>query len=172
MYSKILIANRGEIAVRIIRACKEMGISTVAVYSEADAEALHVALADESYCIGPAEPGESYLDQARILSAALVSGAQAIHPGYGFLSENAAFSALCQKYQIAFIGPSAQNMQMLSDKAAVKALMQQAGLTDPSSLAGLGQVTLLYEENDINAKIAQLLRDTWRNQLGLSLIHI
>ena len=128
MYSKILIANRGEIAVRIIRACKEMGISTVAVYSEADAEALHVALADESYCIGPAEPGESYLDQARILSAALVSGAQAIHPGYGFLSENAAFSALCQKYQIAFIGPSAQNMQMLSDKAAVKALMQQAGL--------------------------------------------
>ena len=128
MYSKILIANRGEIAVRIIRACKEMGISTVAVYSEADAEALHVALADESYCIGPAEPGESYLDQARILSAALASGAQAIHPGYGFLSENAAFSALCQKYQIAFIGPSAQNMQMLSDKAAVKALMQQAGL--------------------------------------------
>lgn len=136
MYSKILIANRGEIAVRIIRACKEMGISTVAVYSEADAEALHVALADESYCIGPAEPGESYLDQAHILSAALVSGAQAIHPGYGFLSENAAFSALCQKYQIAFIGPSAQNMQMLSDKAAVKALMQQAGLpVIPGALA-------------------------------------
>ena len=136
MYSKILIANRGEIAVRIIRACKEMGISTVAVYSEADAEALHVALADESYCIGPAEPGESYLDQARILSAALVSGAQAIHPGYGFLSENAAFSALCQKYQIAFIGPSAQNMQMLSDKAAVKALMRQAGLpVIPGALA-------------------------------------
>ena len=109
MYSKILIANRGEIAVRIIRACKEMGISTVAVYSEADAEALHVALADESYCIGPAEPGESYLDQVRILSAALASGAQAIHPGYGFLSENAAFSALCQIYQVAFNGPSSHH---------------------------------------------------------------
>lgn len=136
MYSKILIANRGEIAVRIIRACKEMGISTVAVYSEADADALHVALADESYCIGPAEPGESYLKQERIIGAALAAGAQAIHPGYGFLSENAAFSALCQRYQIAFIGPTAQNMQMLSDKAAVKTKMQAAGLpVIPGALA-------------------------------------
>ena len=87
MFSKILIANRGEIAVRIIRACKEMGIATVAIYSQADRDALHVALADESYCVGGASPGESYLNEERVVSAALVSGAQAIHPGYGFLSE-------------------------------------------------------------------------------------
>ena len=127
MYSKILIANRGEIAVRIIRACKEMGIQTVAVFSEADAEAMHVALADESFCIGKAEAMDSYLNPERIISAALVAGAQAIHPGYGFLSENAEFSALCQKNNIAFIGPSAQNMEMLSDKARVKALTRQCG---------------------------------------------
>lgn len=95
MFSKILIANRGEIAVRIIRACKEMGIATVAIYSQADRDALHVALADESYCVGGASPGESYLNEERVVSAALVSGAQAIHPGYGFLSENAHFAALC-----------------------------------------------------------------------------
>ena len=95
MFSKILIANRGEVAVRIIRSCKEMGISTVAVYSEADADALHVALADQSFCIGKADAADSYLNQDRILSAALVSGAQAIHPGYGFLSENAEFAARC-----------------------------------------------------------------------------
>ena len=136
MYSKILIANRGEIAVRIIRACKEMGIQTVAVFSEADAEAMHVALADESFCIGKAEAMDSYLNPERIISAALVAGAQAIHPGYGFLSENAEFSALCQKNSIAFIGPSAQNMEMLSDKARVKALMQEAGLpVIPGALA-------------------------------------
>ena len=92
MFSKILIANRGEIAVRIIRACKEMGIATVAVYSEADADSLHVALADESVCIGPYSPEKSYLDENKIISAALVTGAQAIHPGYGFLSENAHFA--------------------------------------------------------------------------------
>lgn len=128
MFSKILIANRGEIAVRIIRACKEMGISTVAVYSIADADALHVALADESICIGGAEPGESYLNEERILSAALVTGAKAIHPGYGFLSENAHFAALCRKNGVVFIGPSAENMARLSDKAAIKQKMADAGL--------------------------------------------
>ena len=97
MFSKILIANRGEIAVRIIRACKEMGVATVAVYSQADAEALHVALADESYCIGGPEASESYLKENQIVSAALLSGAQAIHPGYGFLSENAHFARLCRR---------------------------------------------------------------------------
>ena len=102
MFSKILIANRGEIAVRIIRACKEMGISTVAVFSEADREALHVSLADESYCIGPAPVGESYLNMAAIISAAICSGAQAIHPGYGLLSENARFAALCEECNITF----------------------------------------------------------------------
>ena len=115
MFSKILIANRGEIAVRIIRACKEMGIATVAVYSEADADTMHTALADERYCIGPAEAGESYLNEERIVSAAIASGAQAIHPGYGFLSENAHFAALCRKNHIAFIGPPAETMQALGD---------------------------------------------------------
>lgn len=128
MFSKILIANRGEIAVRIIRACKEMGIATVAVYSEADSQALHVALADESYCIGKAEAGDSYLNEQRLISAALVSGAQAIHPGYGFLSENAHFAGLCRKNGIAFIGPTVQNMEELSDKAILKKKMSAAGL--------------------------------------------
>ena len=128
MYSKILIANRGEIAVRIIRACKEMGIATVAVYSEADAEALHVALADESYCIGTAEAKESYLNQERIVSTALVSGAQAIHPGYGFLSENPGFAQLCAKNGIAFIGPEAETAKLLGDKEQVKKIMAEAGL--------------------------------------------
>ncbi len=110
MFSKILIANRGEIAVRIIRACKEMGILTVAVFSEADREALHVSLADESYCIGPAAAGESYLNMPAILSAAVCSGAQAIHPGYGLLSENARFAQLCEECGITFIGPDAQTI--------------------------------------------------------------
>ena len=106
MFSKILIANRGEIAVRIIRACKEMGIATVAIYSQADKEALHVALADESYCVGGASPADSYLNEERVIAAALVSGAQAIHPGYGFLSENAHFASLCRRNGLVFIGPT------------------------------------------------------------------
>ena len=129
MFSKILIANRGEIAVRIIRACKEMGVATVAVYSEADRNALHVALADESYCIGPAEASESYLNQNQIISTAILAGAQAIHPGYGFLSENAHFARLCRKNGIVFIGPNPEDMERLSDKAILKELMSDAGLT-------------------------------------------
>jgi len=128
MFSKVLIANRGEIAVRIIRACKEMGIATVAVYSEADSDALHVALADESYCIGGAQAADSYLNEERIISAALVSKAQAIHAGYGFLSENAHFSQLCAKNGIVFIGPAAETMERLSDKTTIKNLMEEAGL--------------------------------------------
>lgn len=128
MFSKILIANRGEIAVRIIRACKEMGIATVAVYSQADAEALHVALADESCCIGGPAPVDSYLNQERIVSAALATGAQAIHPGYGFLSENARFAALCGRNGLVFIGPSPESMEALSDKAALKEQMAAGGL--------------------------------------------
>ena len=108
MFSKILIANRGEIAVRIIRACREMGISTVAVYSKADKDALHVRMADESYCIGGPQVSDSYLNIAAILEVAALSGAQAIHPGYGLLSENAKFAALCKKCNIEFIGPSAE----------------------------------------------------------------
>ncbi len=128
MFSKILIANRGEIAVRIIRACKEMGILSVAVFSEADADALHVALADESYCIGSAGATDSYLNGERIVSAACLSGAQAIHPGYGFLSENAEFAALCKKNGLVFIGPSQDVMDKMSDKALLKERMQEAGL--------------------------------------------
>ena len=129
MFSKILIANRGEIAVRIIRACKEMGISTVAVYSEADKEALHVQLADDSYCIGPASAAESYLNESRIIEAALLSGTQAIHPGYGFLSENAHFARECENNGVVFIGPSAAVMEKLSNKAGVKQIAQEAGLS-------------------------------------------
>ena len=128
MFSKILIANRGEIAVRIIRACKEMGIATVAVYSEADRNALHVAMADEAFCLGPAEASESYLHQHRIITAAQISGAQAIHPGYGFLSENAHFSGLCQRSGIVFIGPRPETMVALSDKALLKHRAAKAGL--------------------------------------------
>jgi acetyl-CoA carboxylase biotin carboxylase subunit len=106
MIEKILIANRGEIAVRIIRACREMGILTVAVYSEADKEALHTQLADEAVCIGPAPSAQSYLSMENILSATLTSGADAIHPGFGFLSENSRFAELCEKCGIIFIGPS------------------------------------------------------------------
>lgn len=129
MFSKILIANRGEIAVRIIRACKEMGISTVAVYSEADKNALHTALSDQSYCIGAAEASESYLNENQIISAALLTGAQAIHPGYGFLSENAHFARLCRKNGLVFIGPDPESMETLSDKAILKELIRNTGLS-------------------------------------------
>ena len=128
MFTKILIANRGEIAVRIIRACKDMGIATVAVYSEADRDALHVALADEAICIGPAASTDSYLNEARIVSAALATGAVAIHPGYGFLSENDHFAALCEANDLVFIGAPAKTMQALSDKSKIKSMMRDVGL--------------------------------------------
>ncbi len=129
MFSKILIANRGEIAVRIIRACKEMGVATVAVYSEADKNALHVALADQSYCIGASEASESYLNENQIISAAILAGAQAIHPGYGFLSENAHFARLCRKNGLVFIGPEPESMERLSDKAILKELISHTVLS-------------------------------------------
>ena len=128
MFTKIFIANRGEIAVRIIRACKDMGIATVAVYSEADREALHVALADEAICIGPAASTDSYLNESRIISAALATGAVAIHPGYGFLSENDHFAALCEANDLVFIGAPAKTMQALSDKSRIKSMMRDVGL--------------------------------------------
>ena len=125
MFTKILIANRGEIAIRIIRACKEMGISTVAVYSEADRESLHVALADEAICIGGPRADDSYLNGERIVSAALATHAQAIHPGYGFLSENAGFAALCKEHGVVFIGPPAEVISNMGDKDAARRLMKQ-----------------------------------------------
>lgn len=128
MFSKILIANRGEIAVRIIRACKEMGISTVAVFSEADRDALHVSLADESICIGPANLQESYLNMTAILEAAAATGAEAIHPGYGLLSENPKFASLCAECHIAFIGPDASVIAAMGDKDAARKTMAAAGV--------------------------------------------
>ena len=128
MFHKILIANRGEIAVRIIRACREMGIQTVAVYSEADKEALHTMLADEAICIGPAPSAESSLDMERILSACVASKADAIHPGFGFLSENSRFAELCEKCNICFIGPSAEVIQKMGNKSEARKTMIDAGV--------------------------------------------
>ncbi|KHD40574.1 acetyl-CoA carboxylase biotin carboxylase subunit [Streptococcus uberis] len=128
MFKKILIANRGEIAVRIIRAARELGISTVAVYSEADKNALHAMLADQAICIGPAKSTDSYLNMKSVLSAAIVTGAQAIHPGFGFLSENSKFATMCEEMNIKFIGPSAQTMDKMGDKINARAEMIKAGV--------------------------------------------
>jgi acetyl-CoA carboxylase, biotin carboxylase subunit len=128
MFKKVLIANRGEIAVRIIRACQELGISTVAVYSQADKEALHVQLADEAYCIGPHLSKESYLKQVNLLSVATITGVDAIHPGYGFLAENAEFAELCGASNITFIGPSPEAIQKMGAKAVARETMKAAGV--------------------------------------------
>ena len=128
MFKKILIANRGEIALRVIRTCKEMGIKTVAVYSTADAESLHVRFADEAVCIGPAESSESYLKMSNIIAAAEITNADAIHPGYGFLSENAKFSNLCEEHNIKFIGATGNMIDRMGDKANAKSTMIEAGV--------------------------------------------
>jgi len=128
MFSKILIANRGEIALRIIRACHEMGIRTVAVYSEADRNSLHVRFADEAICIGQASSSNSYLNIPAIISAAEITDVEAIHPGYGFLAENAHFAEICQSCKITFIGPTPENMRLMGDKMAARTTMQKAGL--------------------------------------------
>ncbi|MEM6829166.1 MAG: acetyl-CoA carboxylase biotin carboxylase subunit [Bacteroidota bacterium] len=134
MFSKILIANRGEIALRVIRTCKEMGIKTVAVYSKADADSLHVRFADEAVCLGPAASKDSYLNIPRVIAAAEVTNADAIHPGYGFLAENAEFSRVCEEYGIKFIGASEMMIDSMGDKATAKATMQKAGVpTIPGS---------------------------------------
>ena len=128
MMKKVLIANRGEIAVRIIRACRELGLHTVAVYSEADRSALHAKIADEAVCIGPAKTADSYLNVRAIIAACEVTGADAIHPGFGFLSENASFARTCEKCGITFIGPDSHSIEMLGDKAAAKQSMKDAGV--------------------------------------------
>ena len=120
MFKKILIANRGEIAVRVIRACKEWGIATVAVHSDVDKDSMHVRLADESVCIGPAKSSDSYLNKQAIISAALVTGADAIHPGVGFLSENADFAEIVNAHGIKFIGPSPEHIRTMGDKVSAK----------------------------------------------------
>src|SRR5262245_46225240 len=128
MFRKILIANRGEIALRILRGCREMGIPSVAVYSEEDADSLHVRFADEDICIGPASSGASYLNIPRIISAAEIANAEAIHPGYGFLAENPEFADVCESCGIKFIGPSAQAIRRMGDKALARAAMIEAGV--------------------------------------------
>jgi len=128
VFSKILIANRGEIAIRVIRACKEMGIRTVAVYSEADRNSLHVRLADEAICVGGAKAEQSYLNIPAIISAAEITDVDGIHPGYGFLSQNAHFAEICESCNITFIGPSAQAIRLMGDKLAAKDLMRKAGI--------------------------------------------
>jgi acetyl-CoA carboxylase biotin carboxylase subunit len=128
VFSKILIANRGEIAVRIIRACRELGVRSVAVYSQADADALHVQLADEAVCIGPPPASQSYLQVPRIMSAAEITGAEAIHPGYGFLAENPHFAEVCEACGLRFIGPSSQSIQRLGDKAAARRMAATHGV--------------------------------------------
>ena len=134
MFKKILIANRGEIALRVIRTCKEMGIKTVAVYSKADEESLHVRFADEAVCIGPAPSSQSYLKIPNIIAAAEITNADAIHPGYGFLSENSKFSRICAEHHIKFIGATGDQIDRMGDKATAKATMKEAGVpTIPGS---------------------------------------
>ncbi|MEH7177902.1 acetyl-CoA carboxylase biotin carboxylase subunit [Neobacillus vireti] len=137
MFKKVLIANRGEIAVRVIRACKEMGIQTVAVFSEADKEALHVKLADESFCIGPTASKDSYLNMTNIMSVALVSNVDAIHPGYGFLAENADFAEFCARKDVTFIGPEAEAINKMGAKAVARETMKRAGVPTVPGTEGL-----------------------------------
>ena len=134
MFNKVLIANRGEIALRVIRACRELGVQTVAVYSEADRESLHVRFADDDVCIGPAPSRQSYLNIPRIIAAAEITGADAIHPGYGFLAENAEFAQICKASNITFIGPTADQITAMGDKASARRLAKEAGVpTVPGS---------------------------------------
>lgn len=151
MFEKVLIANRGEIALRIYRACKEMGIKTVAVHSTADADAMHVRLADEAVCIGPASAKDSYLNKAAIITAALISGADAVHPGYGFLSENADFAEMVQDHGLTFIGPDPKMIRLMGDKITAKKVASEAGL--PVIPGSDGPVDSVQEAIDVSTKI-------------------
>ena len=151
MIKKLLIANRGEIAVRIIRACMELDIETVAVYSEADKEALHVQLADEAYCIGPLTSKESYLNSANVISVAKLTGCDAIHPGYGFLAENADFAELCRECNIIFVGPSPEAITKMGTKDVARSTMKAAGV--PIVPGSDGIVETMDEAKNIAAEI-------------------
>ncbi|MCB5945011.1 acetyl-CoA carboxylase biotin carboxylase subunit [Acidocella sp. KAb 2-4] len=151
MFKKILIANRGEIALRVLRACRELGIASVAVHSTADADAMHVRLADESVCIGPPLARDSYLNMPAIISAALITGAEAIHPGYGFLSENAAFAEMVEAHNLVFIGPTAQHIRMMGDKITAKSTMADLGV--PLVPGSVGELASLEEARSVADKI-------------------
>jgi len=145
MFKKILIANRGEIALRIIRACKELGIKTVSVHSSVDADSLHVRFADESYCVGPAESSKSYLNIPSIISAAEVSNADAIHPGYGFLAENSDFAEICETCNIKFIGPSSDHIKSFGNKAQAKTVMDSLNIPVIRGHNGAGTKKALHK---------------------------
>jgi len=151
MFEKVLIANRGEIAIRVIRACKELGIGSVAIYSEADKDSLHVKLADEAYCVGPPIATESYLNIANIIAVAEVSGADAVHPGYGFLAENSAFAEVCQAHNLTFIGPSPEAMNGMGDKATGKDTAEKAGV--PGVPGSKGVIKDIKEAKKVAAQI-------------------
>src|SRR5438045_8990996 len=159
MFKKILIANRGEIALRVIRTCKEMDIKTVAVYSTADRESLHVRFADEAVCIGDAPSKDSYLNIPRIISAAEITGADAIHPGYGFLSERAEFSAICHEYGIKFIGPTPAMINSMGDKATAKDTMRKARSEEHTS-----------ELQSLRHLVCRLMLEKKKNKITRSII--
>src|SRR5580692_12990248 len=148
MFKKILIANRGEIALRVIRACREMNIESVAVHSTADADALHVKFADQAVCIGPPPSRKSYLNMPMIISAAEVTGADAIHPGYGFLSENADFAEVCQKCGLTWIGPPPEAMRLMGDKIRAREAMSNAGVPTLPGSPGLRDEAHVLEQAD------------------------
>ncbi|WP_334176760.1 biotin carboxylase N-terminal domain-containing protein, partial [Pseudoxanthobacter sp.] len=151
MFSKILIANRGEIALRILRACKELGVATVAVHSTADADAMHVRLADESVCIGPPAARDSYLNIPSLLAACEITGAEAVHPGYGFLSENARFAEILEAHNIKFIGPSAEHIRLMGDKIEAKRTARRLGL--PVVPGSDGEIRTEEEARKVAAEI-------------------
>ena len=162
MFKKILIANRGEIALRIIRTCKEMGIKTVAVYSVADKESLHVKFADEAVCIGPANSADSYLKIPNIIAAAEITNADAIHPGYGFLSENSRFSKICDEHKIKFIGASADMIERMGDKASAIATMKEAGVP---TIPGSGGIIDSFEKAATLARSTSIISRTTLRKL-------
>ena len=151
MFSKLLIANRGEIALRIVRACRELDVATVAVYSEADRESLHVRFADEAVCIGPPQAAESYLKVSRIVAAAEITGAEAVHPGYGFLAENAEFAEICQHSDLVFVGPTPQQIRTMGDKAVARETMRAAGVPVVPGSDGI-----MHDENDALARAREI----------------
>ena len=175
MFDKVLIANRGEIAVRIVRACQELGVRAVVAYSQADRDSLAVRLADEAVCIGPAAPARSDLNPPALISAALITGCEAVHPGYGFLAENPAFARACAENDLVFVGPSPDVMERLGDKASAKAEMRAAGVplvpgTEGAAFARLNLALCAMHFNDFAAAHEHLLkaRDELPQRSGIS----
>ena len=162
MFDKVLIANRGEIALRIQRACKELGIATVAVHSTADADAMHVRLADESVCIGPPRSADSYLNIPSLLAACEITGADAVHPGYGFLSENARFAEILEDHRVTFIGPTSEHIRTMGDKIAAKETAQRLGIPVVPGSPGAVDVSVAQSETVVDGQHAFRFAISWR----------